>query len=74
MILLYTVGSKLSRSLCFKNQSFDKPYLDSKKGQQGAMNGVPGGQQQQPPGMPDPINALQNLASQGKIVDQYTRT
>lgn len=38
------------------------------------MNGVPGGQQQQPPGMPDPINALQNLASQGKIVDQYTRT
>lgn len=30
------------------------------------MNVVPGGQQQQPPGMPDPINALQNLASQGK--------
>lgn len=39
--------------------------MNSKKGQQGAMNGVPGGQQQQPPGMPDPINALQNLASQG---------
>jgi len=37
------------------------------------MNGVPGGQQQQPPGMPDPINALQNLASQGKIVDSCTK-
>lgn len=39
--------------------------MNSKKGQPGPMNGVPGGQQQQAPGMPDPINALQNLASQG---------
>ncbi|KAH1026927.1 hypothetical protein HUJ05_000517 [Dendroctonus ponderosae] len=31
----------------------------------GQLSGVPGGQQQQAPGMPDPINALQNLASQG---------
>ncbi|ERL91930.1 hypothetical protein D910_09253 [Dendroctonus ponderosae] len=33
----------------------------------GQLSGVPGGQQQQAPGMPDPINALQNLASQGII-------
>ncbi|KAF7266243.1 hypothetical protein GWI33_020428 [Rhynchophorus ferrugineus] len=39
--------------------------MNSKKGQPGPMNGVPGAQQQQAPGMPDPINALQNLASQG---------
>ncbi|XP_066143899.1 mediator of RNA polymerase II transcription subunit 15-like [Euwallacea fornicatus] len=39
--------------------------MNSKKGQPGAMNGVPGAPQQQAPGMPDPINALQNLASQG---------
>ncbi|XP_050308770.1 mediator of RNA polymerase II transcription subunit 15 [Anthonomus grandis grandis] len=40
--------------------------MNTKKGQPGQMGGVPGGgQQQQGPGMPDPINALQNLASQG---------
>ncbi|CAG9769099.1 unnamed protein product [Ceutorhynchus assimilis] len=41
------------------------PIIDSKKGQPGPMGGVPGAQQQQPPGIQDPINALQNLASQG---------
>ncbi|KAL1512579.1 hypothetical protein ABEB36_002151 [Hypothenemus hampei] len=39
--------------------------MNSKKGQQGATNGAPGPPQHQGPCLPDPINALQNLASQG---------